>query len=37
LRILGFLNRPDGDFVGHVTDPDPVTVDQDGLLRVGTE
>lgn len=35
LTILGFADRPGGaDFVGHVTDPDPVEVDTSGLLHV---
>jgi beta-fructofuranosidase len=34
LRILGFGMRPEGEFVGRITDPDPVTVDRDGLLHV---
>jgi beta-fructofuranosidase len=36
LRILGFADRPDGQFVGHVTDPDGVSVDRDGFLSVKT-
>ncbi len=35
LVILGFADRPDGvDFVGHIMDPAPVVVTQDGLLHV---
>ncbi|MGB1034254.1 MAG: levansucrase, partial [Primorskyibacter sp.] len=35
LVILGFADRPDGvDFVGHVMDPDPVTVTANGLLHI---
>ena len=34
LMILGFADRPKGHFVGHVTDPDPVRVDENGLLSV---
>jgi beta-fructofuranosidase len=34
LRIIGFMDRPDGDFVGELTDPDPVEVMADGRLRV---
>ncbi|WP_373635075.1 levansucrase [Yoonia sp. SS1-5] len=35
LAILGFADRPDGvDFVGHIMDPEPVVVTQDGLLHV---
>ena len=34
LKILGFADRPDGVFVGHVTDPDPVRINADGTLRV---
>lgn len=36
--LLGFADRPDGlHFQGHVTDPDPVEVTGDGLLRVVKE
>jgi beta-fructofuranosidase len=34
LRIIGFADRPRGDFVGELTDPDPVEVTPEGLLRV---
>ena len=35
LVILGFADRPDGsDFIGHVMDPEPVEVMEDGLLRI---
>ncbi len=34
LRIIGFADRPHGDFVGELTDPEPVEVMPDGLLRV---
>ena len=34
LRIIGFVNRPEGEFVGQLSDPDPVTVTADGLLQV---
>jgi beta-fructofuranosidase len=35
LVILGFADTPDGvDFIGHITDPEPVDVTQDGLLEV---
>ncbi|MCP4382395.1 MAG: levansucrase [Hyphomicrobiales bacterium] len=34
LVILGFADRPHGEFVGHVTDPDPVRVDNNGYLGV---
>ena len=35
LVILGFADRPDGgDFVGHVMDPEPVHVDENGLLTI---
>lgn len=38
LMILGFADRPDGvDFVGHVMDPQPVIVGQDGLLTLGSK
>jgi beta-fructofuranosidase len=33
--LLGFADRPDGlHFQGYVTDPDPVEVTGEGLLRV---
>jgi beta-fructofuranosidase len=32
LRLLGFADRPEGVFVGHVTDPDAVDVAPDGRL-----
>lgn len=35
LKILGFADRPSGEFVGHVTDPDPIRVIENGYLRVG--
>lgn len=35
LRIIGFADRPDGKhFVGHVMDPEPVVIDDDGQLKV---
>lgn len=35
LRLLGFAERPDGgDFVGEITDPDPVVLKADGTLTV---
>ncbi|PZX14899.1 beta-fructofuranosidase [Palleronia aestuarii] len=34
LRILGFADRPEGTFVGHVTDPDPVEIEPDGRLVI---
>ncbi len=34
LKILGFADRPDGDFIGHVTDPSPVNADENGYLSV---
>lgn len=36
LRLLGFVDRPDGDFVGQITDPDPLAVDDDGLLHLAS-
>lgn len=37
LVIMGFADRPDGvDFIGHVMDPDPVVVTDDGLLEIST-
>jgi beta-fructofuranosidase len=35
LVLLGFADRPDGDFLGHIMDPEPITLDEDGRLRVG--
>lgn len=36
LALLGFLHNPGGGaFVGEITDPTPVTIDADGLLRLG--
>ena len=33
--IMGFADQgPDGHFVGHVMDPEPVVIDADGLLQV---
>ncbi len=34
LVIMGFSDRPNGAFVGHVMDPQPVTVGEDGRLAV---
>ena len=34
LSILGFADRPAGTFMGHVTDPDPIRVDENGYLSV---
>jgi len=34
LQIIGFADRPNGQFVGHVTNPDPVEVDENGYLSV---
>jgi beta-fructofuranosidase len=34
LRIIGFIDRPQGVFVGELSDPDPIEVEPDGLLRV---
>ena len=34
LRLIGFADRPEGDFVGELTDPDPVEVTPEGLLRL---
>ncbi|TNC46923.1 levansucrase [Rubellimicrobium rubrum] len=34
LRILGFADRGKADFGGFITDPDPVELGPDGLLRV---
>ncbi|MBN9023738.1 MAG: hypothetical protein J0H08_16955, partial [Rhizobiales bacterium] len=30
LRLIGFADRPEGDFVGELTDPDPVEVTPEG-------
>ena len=36
--ILGFADRPDGvNFVGQITDPEPVDITPDGLLEVSTK
>ena len=38
LVILGFADRPDGgEFVGHVMDPEPVEIRQDGQLRIAPQ
>ena len=34
LRLIGFADRPEGEFVGELTDPDPVEVTSEGLLRL---
>lgn len=34
MKLMGFVARPDGHFVGHVADPATVKIDQDGQLRV---
>ncbi|MBS1300965.1 family 43 glycosylhydrolase [Loktanella sp. SALINAS62] len=34
LLLLGFVDRPDGDFVGQIADPAPVDIGPDGRLRV---
>lgn len=35
LAIMGFADRPDGKaFVGQIMDPEPVTIDENGLLKV---
>lgn len=34
LRIMGFADRPEGEFVGHVMDPEPVDIAADGTLSV---
>ena len=37
LLILGFADKQDGvPFVGHVMDPDPVLIGDDGYLEIGT-
>ena len=36
LKLLGFLHNPGGrGFVGEITDPVPVTIDEDGWLKLG--
>ena len=36
LRLLGFLHNPGGGaFVGEIADPVPVTIDDDGWLKLG--
>ena len=32
--ILGFADHPDGTFIGHVMDPEPVEIDDEGRLHV---
>jgi len=34
LRILGFSDRPEGEFVGRILDPQPVRMDAQGYLRL---
>jgi len=35
MMIMGFADRPEGKgFVGHIMDPEPVIIDEDGLLKV---
>jgi len=34
LKIIGFADRPEGAFIGELTDPDAVVADPDGLLRI---
>ena len=34
LRLMGFVDRPEGQFVGEIADPAPVEIDADGLLRL---
>ena len=34
LKIIGFADRPEGAFVGELTDPDAVVAGPDGLLRI---
>jgi beta-fructofuranosidase len=34
LRIIGFADRPKGAFIGELSNPDPVEVEHDGLLRI---
>jgi len=34
LKILGFARGTDADFIGEITDPDPVEIDAHGLLHV---
>jgi beta-fructofuranosidase len=35
LVLLGFADRPEGDFLGHIMDPEPITMDDHGRLHVG--
>ena len=35
-QIVRFADRPQGDFKGHIMDPEPITMDEDGRLRVGS-
>lgn len=32
--IMGFADHPDGKFIGHIMDPEPVEIDDRGRLRV---
>jgi len=34
MMLLGFADRPEGSFLGHVMNPDPVDIDDNGRLRV---
>lgn len=34
LKIIGFADRPEGTFIGELTDPDAVVAGPDGLLRI---
>jgi beta-fructofuranosidase len=34
LRIIGFIDHPEGVFIGELCDPDPIEVEPDGRLRV---
>ena len=34
LKIIGFADRPEGAFIGELTDPDAVVAGPDGLLRI---
>ncbi len=34
LAILGFADRPEGQFLGYIMDPEPVILGEDGLLSI---
>ncbi len=36
LALIGFADRPEGRFLGHIMDPEPVLQGKDGLLRMAS-